>query len=345
MKKVFFDTSILSRIAWSQKNEPLEKIRDKWDFFLGKIDSIYPGFSEENIELISSHATYLEIIGFGAIRKRNSIKNSVFTKKPIKALSHLVIKDEWKQHTNPENFIQDVADRVNKFIKNELSPRNLYRQTLNFLRSYPSHPQSHFIVANVKHWSKNIKNEPEFYALFQAAFFWDSIFRYPFINIDTIAVPDHEKAMHIWAKVMGTLFREYYKQYTENVSLECSSLGFFAEIDRIGSFHNGIAKQRGYKDILRRWDDMADVDSIHYALVGKRITLKINEPIIVVTGDKREDIEQRLECLYKNLQEMTAKGLPINTCLGTIIPFSLETMEINGNPIDVRDFIKKLGSI
>ena len=150
--------------------------------------------------------------------------------------------------------------------------------------------------------------------------------------------------MHLWAGVMGILYREYHAEYAKDALLETSTLGLFARIDRVGSSYNGTASQRGYDEILREWDDMVDADSISYALIGKRMTLEINEPVIVVTGDQKEDVDRRLECLYKNLQEMKAKGLATVICPGTIILFSLETMECSGK-LDVQDFINKLDSI
>jgi hypothetical protein len=338
MKNIFFDTSILSEIAWSEGRVPKE---GTWDFFLSQMDAIYPGFSEEDLTWISSTALLLEIIGLGMVRTSNRIGHSIFEKN-FNPLRRSVIEGAWRQSASPEMFFQDITKQVDLFIKRELNSRNLYRQSLKFLRSYSSHLQSHFIVARVNRWSKNIRNESEVYDLFQEAFFWDSIFRYPIIDIHKIAKRERLGAMQFWAAVLGIAYREYYWQYVSDVSLEVGPLGLFAEIDRVGSFYNGFTNQRGYGEILRRWDDMVDADSIYFALIGKRITLKTNEPVIVITGDKREDIERRLKCLYKNLQIMEAKGLPINKCPGTIIPFSLETMQVEGQPLEVCDFINRL---
>jgi hypothetical protein len=75
--------------------------------------------------------------------------------------------------------------------------------------------------------------------------------------------------------------------------------------------------------MLKPWSDMVDAESIHFALIGKRKTLQKNEPVIVITCDRKEAIEQRLESLYRNLCDIGNKGFVINICPGTIYVLGL----------------------
>ena len=338
-RHAFYDTSILSRIAWTQAGDSEEQTKKRWNEFLDDMDKLIPGFSEQNYELVATDALFMEIIGLGSVKDKSvkKGKNYAFSSNSLK--SH--VKDiEWKNYvSDPEAFVKCLVRGIDSFIKNELKPRNLYRQARLFQESYVCHENSHFILARVKRWRKNIDNQ-SIYANFRNNIMWDTIFKYPFIDVASMDSKERLDAMIFWAGVLGIMFKEYYEIYKENYSLEVSALGLFSEVNRIGGFD----KQKRYDRLLKQWSDMVDAESIHFALIGKRKKLFVNEPVIVITCDKKEDVQRRLECLYKNLNELAEKGLKIDICPGVVILFLIDkddTVKFD-SIINVQDFINTL---
>lgn len=334
MKNVFIDTSILSRIIWSRSGKYDLSLKNTWNTIIEQIDQYIPNVLD-NFKLLDSNLLFLEIIGLGSIKDKKN-KDIIFSHRPF----NLDIKqNEWKNFypDGIELFIEHVGNRIENFICKQLTQRNLYRQTIAFKKNYSCHENSHFVFATVKNWGKTIKN-PESYAKFKRDFYWDTLSKYPFINLDDIPSDEQEQATIFWGSIMGFLFRQYLEIYKQDFTFEANCLGLFAEINRIGSLY----KHKGYHKILKQWSDMVDAESIHYALIGKRKTLNVNEPVIVITGDKTEDIKRRLECSYKNLIEISEipskhnsdLNLKINMCPGIVI-----CIDVNKNPLQVVDYI------
>lgn len=337
VRNVYYDTSILSRIAWTDINKPLDELIRSWNSFLIIIEGFYPGFCFEDHKWINSDILFLEIIGLGTIKEKDRKKNSnqVFTSRSLNSYTQLI---DWQIFNNTEDFIQHLANIIDEFIATELSERNLRRQTHWFQRNYKPHELSHFIFARIKQWRKSLKNKGD-RRILRNTLMWDSIFKFPFIDLNKIDTALHARAMKFWAEVIGLMFKEYYEMFKVDVELESSTLGLFAEVHRVGSF----VKQKQHPKLLKIWRDMADSEAMHYALVGKRKKIELQKPVIVITCDKAEDVKQRLECQYKNLIEMSQKGLKIPLCPGEIICFKVINQKLKFDQrIIVQDFINTL---
>ena len=115
---------------------------------------------------------------------------------------------------------------------------------------------------------------------------------------------------------MGRLCRFYYE--LRGMGFEYSALGLFAEIHRLGDcFKRPNPDEKKYDALIRTWDDMADADSINYALLGRK-----GEAVNILTMDKKDDVGHRLQCLSQNLREVASLGFPSEMCPGTITLFS-----------------------
>ena len=97
---------------------------------------------------------------------------------------------------------------------------------------------------------------------------FDTVFRYPFIDLKKIEKKDRLQAAKLWAEIMGRLTRVYFE--VRSLGFDCSALGLFSEINKIGGCFNSLnPDQEKYDILMRTWDDMADTDSINFALLGE----------------------------------------------------------------------------
>ena len=308
-KSFFFDTSILSPIAFVGKGQQLAVAVENWERFLDQMDRHHSNFADTDFTWIWTPAVFLELIGLGQIKHR------------LRAQISEIIPNEWRnfvsdQEIRSDVFCDHIAKRVKDFLLKYLPANKLYRQaTVHFLRKHQNHRHSHLIVARIKRWAKNIR-DPDHYKAFAKAIFLDTVFRYPFIDLKKIEKKDRLQAAKLWAEVMGRLTRVYFE--VRSLGFDCSALGLFSEINRIGGCLNSLnPDQEKYDILMRTWDDMADTDSINFALLGKG-----QQPVHIVTLEKRADIERRLICLAENLREMEVRGFKTNFCPGTVTIFS-----------------------
>ncbi len=324
-KCFFFDTSILSSISFIDQNHSSKDTKIRWEQFLNQMDIHHSNFADVDFTWITSPALFLELIGLGQIR--NELKKTV---------SNIEWKDfvSSKSELNTALFCDRIAKRIRTFVLTKLPAKKLYRMAvIDFQRKYKSHPFSHFITARIKRWGKDLRN-PENYKVLASSIFWDTLFRYPFINLKHILPRERLLATQLWAGVMGRLFRNYYELYKDGFG--GSVLGLFTELHRIGAcFNSPDIDQNKYDPLMRTWDDMADADSISLALLGKN-----QQAVHIVTMDKKTDIERRLLCLAKNLNEMTGYGFNIEFYPGTISIFS-QTLELT-DFLSVQDIISSV---
>ena len=190
---------------------------------------------------------------------------------------------------------------------------------------------SHQIASRIKKRAKEIRDDKEQYIGLLQAIFLDAMFRYPYINLKAISPKDRELAMKLWAEVMGRLTRNYFEIREDGY--DYSPLGLFSEINRTAGCYNSESPDKTPYDLLVRiWDDMADSDSINYALLGKS-----QNPVHVVTLDKRSDVERRIKCLANNLYELESRGFASKFFPGTITIFDHELK--SAELIKVKDLI------
>lgn len=320
MQNFFFDTSVLSKIAISSSKDLMNNTKDLWNFFSDQVNEDFPSFVNNNFLWVASTAFFLEFIGLG--QQRNGLKK-------------LVNNNEWQEFidVSPEKgavqFCDRIKDRIDKYIKLTMSSQILYRKAYtNFLRNNYFHEHAWGIERRIKKWAKSIRNK-ESYNKFFVDLFLDTIFRYPFINIKMISQNNRLQAMKLWAAILGHLFKNYYDAYVSG--FECSVLGLFAELHKTcASYTSNRPDEEKYDSLLRTWDDMADVDSVSFALLGKKNRNGINEPVHVFTCDDQNNVERRVLCLAKNLKEMTNKGFNISFCPGSVRFFDAVTMTLKG---------------
>jgi hypothetical protein len=321
MNNIFMDTGILSEIVWcrSEQNN-LDQLRMSWDNLGEKIEHYIPGFSENTFRLITSDFLLLEIIGLGSV-KEGIAKNTILTYKRLK--SYVPYHDWIKYYDKGADFIRSVRQYIENYVETELSSRKLARQALYFERKYRCHELAHFIFSVIKDWRKEIKDQNN-YMRFKQNLIWEIILKYPFIDFAQVAPKERDKAIKLWIEIIGTMLSEYYDAYNSCPTLlQVPIVGLFGEIHKICKFYTKNSTE-GYDDIFKLWSDMVDAESIHYALMGMRKGLTINEPVTIITIDSYEAVERRLECLYTNLIEIskkdsTGKRLKINLCPGKII--------------------------
>lgn len=347
MYNFYFDTSVTSRIIYYRyDNVDTKKLRQRsWDLFITQVEKYIPGMDGMLIKNFISNSGYLEVIGLGRVQKPKSKKNQklgIIRKRTVQYLYEEVDPHEWKLFINMENgveeFYQLVAQRIRLFIERELSSRKLYRYALDFFRTYEAHPNAHFDLAMYKRKMKRLKREKAEYDLFCETIFWEIIFRYPFVDIGGIGESEKDDASKLWGGMMGHLFKTYYALY--NLGYELSALGICSEIHRLGSLIVP-QKQNDFSTsfTLHQWKDLGDALSIHLAVIGQRTPqglLSMN----VATCDNRLSVEQRIKCLYLNLKDLEEKGFQIDSKPGFIFIFDPQTMVLNGEPIDVANFLK-----
>jgi hypothetical protein len=315
-KNFYIDTSILSLISFTKAEEPSSQVIKNYEYFLDQMDSHHSTFVDADFTWIVTSALFLELIGMGQVKTK--LKNQVNTK-------------EWEQFIALEHedatglFCDVIAKRARSYILTNLPANKVYRQaTVEFLRDFRTHAHAHFVSSRIKRWAKNLR-ETTHYNAFAKAIFLDTVFRYPFINIKEIKKCDRLKAMQLWAGVMGRLCRVYYE--LRGMGFEYSALGLFAEIHRLGDcFKQPNPDKKKYDALIRTWDDMADADSINYALLGRK-----GEVVNILTMDKKDDVIRRLKCLSQNLREIASLGFSSEMCPGTITLFS--------DSLQVTDFL------
>ncbi|CRX37569.1 hypothetical protein ELAC_0208 [Estrella lausannensis] len=273
------------------------------------MERFHPNFVNTDFTWIWTSAIFLELIGLGQIRK--ALKTQVSD----------ILPAEWKNFASEEEikseaFCDHIAARIKKFISEHLSSRRVYRQaTVSFLRRYPNHQHSHFIAARIKRMAKDIRELPK-YNTFISEIFFDTLYRYPFIDLKRIEKNERLRAMKLWGGVVGKLCGMYFE--CRKLGFHHSALGLFSEINRIGGcFNSTTPDQEKYDYLIRTWDDMADADSVNFALLGKD-----QQPVHIITLEKKTDIERRLRCLAQNLRNLEAKGFISKFFPGTITVFS-----------------------
>jgi len=107
------------------------------------------------------------------------------------------------------------------------------------------------------------------------------------------------------------------------MGFEYSAMGLFAEIHRVGGlFNSPIPDEQRYDILMRTWDDMADSDSINYALLGRK-----KQPVNLITMDRKSDVERRLSCLAQNLKHLSSSGFQTEFHPGTVTIFS-ESLQV-----------------
>lgn len=322
MRLYFFDNSVLGRICFRRFGTCPSNSLSNWEKFLDEMERYHPNFVETPFLWVRSPSVYLEVIGLGKVRL--SLKNQV---RP----------DEWKSfsHLPPEQgateFLKSIEKRIRAYIHQTIPANFLYRKTtVEFLREFACHANSNLIASIIKRWAKNIRN-PKHYKAFVENIIWDTLTRYPFINLKIISKSERLHAMKLWAGIMGILSAKYIEA-REN-GLEFSALGLFAEVHKVVGCFNSPDFHKKYDILLGTWDDMADADAIHFSLLGYH-----GQPVNVLTMDKPEDLKRRLQCFSENLKALSENGYEITFLPGTILVFSrdFQTVEF----INVREFLK-----
>jgi|GEM_PF-6812241 hypothetical protein len=311
-KNYYLDTSVLSPISFIGLAEKPTDVIARYGSYLDQMELYHPRFAETDFTLVTTPALFLEIIGLGQDRME---------------LKHLVNPKDWESFVSSDHidgtggFCDEIAKRVRSFILDMWPGAKLYRRaTVDFLRKYKTHAHAHFLSARIKRWAKNLR-KPAHYNAFAKAIFLDTMFRYPFINLKTIAPKDRLKAMQLWAGVLGRLSRVYFD--LRGMGFEYSAMGLFAEIHRVGGlFNSPIPDEQRYDILMRTWDDMADSDSINYALLGRK-----KQPVNLITMDRKSDVERRLSCLAQNLKHLSSSGFQTEFHPGTVTIFS-ESLQV-----------------
>lgn len=321
-KNFFFDTSIVSPITFRKMGTSLTETINTWEQFLDEMDYYHTNFADTAFKWLRRPALYLEIIGLGDIREE---------------LKTQVSPTEWANYSafDPEEgaiiFYNQIEKRIRDYIYKKIPAKNLYRETtVNFLREYTHHLQAHWLVSKIKQWAKNLRH-PDHYQAFAEAIIWDTLTRYPYINLKSIAKKDRLSAMKLWAGIAGLITKKYLEHRADG--FEYSALGLFAEIHKtVDCFNSTNPDEKKYDTLIRTWDDMADADSINFALLGYN-----QQPVHVVTMEKTDELKRRLQCLAENLKGLSPYGFTPIFLPGTITNFSQSIKIIDF--FEVQDFL------
>ena len=161
------------------------------------------------------------------------------------------------------------------------------------------------------------------------------VYRFPYA--ENFLKEDQKLYKQFWATIKAHLLNSFFSDYKKDESVNTSPLGIVA--DNNMRFNNGTK-------LLRIWDDMADTDSIKFALMGCK---ENNKPVIVITADSPEDIKKRLECLYTELKyanDLYKKNNQPDRIIqffnpGIIFCFNGKTLELK-KLINVESFCNKI---
>lgn len=321
-KSYFFDNSIISPITFREIGMSPTETMNTWEQFLDQMECCHANFADTAFKWLRRPALYLEIIGLGKIRED---------------LKKQVSSTEWTNYSSFDSeegaviFYNQIEKRIRDYIYKKIPAKFLYRETtVKFLREYTYHPQAHWLVSKIKQWAKNLRT-PEHYRAFVEAIIWDTLTRYPYINIKAISKKNRLTAMKLWAGIAGLITKKYLQHRADG--LEYSALGLFAEIHKtVDCFNSTNPDEKKYDVLIRTWDDMADADSISFALLGYN-----QQPVNVVTMEKTDELKRRLQCLAENLKALAPYGFTPIFFPGTITNFSQSISIIDF--FDVQDIL------